>query len=367
MFVDSTQPLADQAIDWLVLARSGDASAEELAALESWLTANEGHRAAYAEAEALWSNVGSALRHTGDETLELSKANRFSDASLGAAGLPSDPVAQPGDKPESIQPRDAKPSSPLRSLGIVGGRVIRHPRLRFGLATAAALFATILLTRPQLLDFWFSDYATGVGQHRQVTLSDGSTILLDTDTALLDHSDAKLRRVDLQRGQAFFQIAPDARRPFEVHAGAVTVRAVGTAFQVNRGDSGELQVTVTEHAVQVGLGGSDSSGAIRVEQGQTFAYPGKGSLGPPIAADLNAITAWRRGKLIFRDRPVAEVVAQLNRYRHGRFVITDPGIGTMRVSGVFPLANLDGSVEILEQSLGIRATKLGPLLTCLHR
>lgn len=94
-------------------------------------------------------------------------------------------------------------------------------------------------------------------------------------------------------------------------------------------------------------------------------YRGEGALGEPTAADLHRLHAWTRGKLIFRDRPLAEVVTELNRYSKARIVLRSNRVENLRVSGVFPI---DGGqvLEALEKSFSLQALHLGPWLVILH-
>ncbi|OAI02361.1 FecR family protein [Methylomonas methanica] len=321
---DSGDSLADQAIDWLVEMRSGCVTDATRRRFEAWCRQDDTHRQAYAEAEALWGSVAQA-----------------------AKGSP---------------PADMR----TESIGSVRQAVLSRRRFRWsGLALAASLVLGVLFGRDMLQDWLLSDYATAVGEQKQIQLADGSSILLNTDTVLaVDWAEDK-RRVVLLRGQAEFKVAADVHRPFEVEAGDTAVKALGTVFDVVRRESGAVEVSVTEHAVAVRLTDKSTAAPMRVEEGQHLLYAGNGSLDTPHAANLNQLNAWKRGKLLFHDQTLADVVAELNRYSKAKIILKGQDIKQLRVSGVFPTDSL-AMLDALQKSLAIRVTQLGPWLVILH-
>jgi transmembrane sensor len=316
---DSGDSLADQAIDWLVLMRSGSVTETTRRQFELWYRQHDAHRQAYAEAEALWGSVAQAVKVL--------------------------PPAQNSLVRQTVASRRRSPWS--------------------GLALAASLVLAVLFGRDMLQDWLLSDYATAVGEQKQIQLADGSSVLLNTDTALaVDWAEDK-RRVVLLRGQAEFRVASDAHRPFEVEAGDTAVKALGTVFDVARRESGTVEVSVTEHAVAVRMTDQPDATPMRVEAGQHLLYAGNGSLDSPHAANLNQLNAWKRGKLIFHDQTLADVVAELNRYSKAKIILKGQDIKQLRVSGVFPTDSL-AMLDALQKSLAIRMTQLGPWLVILH-
>lgn len=316
-FDNTGETLADTAIDWLVLMRSGAVDADARRAFERWLQEDAAHRQAYAEAETLWSSTAKAL---------------------GQSGAPAGALTH--------RPR--------------AGRRAWHA----GLAVAASVVLSVAVVWTALAPRLLGDYSTQAGEQKRVELADGSTVLLNTDSAIALDWSSERRRIILLKGQAEFRAAPDAARPFVVAAGNLSVRALGTVFEVYEQASGAVDVSVSEHAVAVGL--QEAGGeARRVEEGQRFQYAGHGPLGAAAAADLHRLNAWKRGKLIFKDRPLAEVVAELNRYSRARIVLQGGRTGSLRVSGVFPV---DGGLvlEALEKSFSLRALHLGPWLVILR-
>lgn len=164
------------------------------------------------------------------------------------------------------------------------------------------------------------------------------------------------RGVQLERGEAFFDVAKDPRRPFIVHAGALRVTAIGTKFSVRR-EADQLRVVVTEGRVQVAK--SDHGGQMPVAQlaaGNIAHTQGEGILvqQQPLSR-LEELLSWRTGFIIFHDTPLAEAVAEFNRYNSRTIVIDDPAVAAMRISGNFRTTNGAAFVRLLEAGFPIRA------------
>ncbi|WP_246782850.1 FecR family protein [Allostella humosa] len=212
-----------------------------------------------------------------------------------------------------------------------------------------------------------ADYRTAPGEQRRVALADGSTVDLGPASAIaVDYGDST-RRVRLLSGVAYFTAAPaDASepRPFVVGAASGTARALGTRFMVER-LSAAVEVTVAEHDVEVALAGAAADGpTVVVAPGQVVRYSESG-LGAVHDANIERATAWQRGRLIFDDVPLGDVVAALNRYRHDRIVIAGAGLASRKVSGVFDTAAPDAALATIARDLRISAASLPLLVTVL--
>ncbi|OYX92031.1 MAG: hypothetical protein B7Y78_11040, partial [Caulobacter sp. 35-67-4] len=175
---------------------------------------------------------------------------------------------------------------------------------------AAAAMAWLTLSPPT--------YSTAVGEQFATQLTDGSRVRLNTETLVRVHFKDGERNVELVRGQAFFEVAHDAARPFVVTADTTRVRAIGTRFDVRRTDA-DVRVTLTEGRVEVrdkARPGSDW----RLDPGQTLAVGG--TLAPtPVQADVATVTGWTTGRLTFRDMTLADAVAEMNRYSRDKIVL----------------------------------------------
>jgi transmembrane sensor len=246
------------------------------------------------------------------------------------------------------------------------------PRRRAWRPLAALAASLAILVAGSIL--WFgdprlllaADHRTAPGERSTVTLADGSTVTLGPATALaIKYSDTE-RRLELLAGVAYFTAAPmqgNERRPFIVEAANGTVRALGTQFAVDRLAS-SVEVVVAEHDVAVTLADSTRR-EIVLAPGQALRYADAG-LGPVRQVNVGMATAWQRGRLIFDQVPLGDVVAELNRYRRGRIVITDDALAAKSVSGVFDTAKPDDVLATITRELGVRTTSLPPMITLLY-
>lgn len=217
----------------------------------------------------------------------------------------------------------------------------KPPRRRpWGAAIAASLLAAMLgyggwQQAPVLL----ADYHTSTGERRTITLEDGSKVTLNSASALsVNFSDSR-RVVSLKAGEALFEPVDDPR-PFVVDSGRDAVQGSGAVFSVRR-QGASSSVVVARGEARLG------------EQRLTA------------SADAQAQTAWQRGKLIFNARPLREVIAEMERYQHGRILISDKQLGALQVSGVFDLNDPEALLRTLEQRYALKVTYL-PWLAVLY-
>lgn len=302
----------DQALAWFVRLHSGDATPADRDAHAAWMAAGVAHRDEYGRLGGIWTDL--------------------------------DRIPDPRARPVELAA-----CRPRRS---------RRAFLAGGAAALAAGVAGIVVGPP---DFLSSDHATGTGEQRTVKLTDGTAVTLDADSAIaLDYTQT-LRGVRLLRGRAFFDVAKDALRPFTVFAADGSATALGTRFVVHEW-SGTVTVSVEESAVSVK--GPDARDAV-VKAGQSVTYDRR-QLSAVAAADVESEGAWRRGKLIFEDRPLRQVLADVNRYRSGTIRVTDGRLLNMRVSGIFDVRDPDGVLEAIRTSLPVRTFALSPWLVILH-
>jgi transmembrane sensor len=328
-----------QAIDWLVRLRSDDMSDEEVRAFANWLAEDAVHAEAFGEAEKLFDDMARAAR-------------------APSAGR----TANPEPVRDSALPAAGRRSSKLYPVW-----------LSAPLAAAAVWLLAVNLILPgrfHPLAALLGDYRTQTGEMREFTLSDGSRLLLNTASAVsVDFTESR-RNVILHYGQARFTVAGDARRPFVVRANGISVRALGTVFDVYQADSGDVTVTVQEHAVAVSLDPAavrPPPSEIEVEQGQELRYRPGTLLPVPEPALFDQATAWQRHLLLINDRPLSELVEELDRYRTGRIFLRDQRLEKLRITGVFTVDNPDKVLDSVCQALGLRQTRIGPWWVWLHR
>lgn len=197
-------------------------------------------------------------------------------------------------------------------------------------------------------------------------LEDGSVAELRADGALDPRFDASERRVRLVRGEAHFSVRRDPGRPFIVETGDVAVRAVGTAFSV-RVTPDSVSVLVTEGVVRLGTSTELTAGQRTVVSTTDRIGPRTETTSAPVVEtlsqrDMDAALSWRNRTLVFDAEPLERVVEAFNRRNVRQLVIGTPGIGAMRIGGRFRAENLDGFIELLQSSFGVRTVARGDIL-----
>jgi len=301
----------DEALVWFVRMNSGDATAADEVRFDAWLAADPVHRREYERLGSLWSEL------------------------------------------------DALPD-PRRARGAPTHRGYS----RRGLLVAGAAFVGLAAAVPLsgVTSALAADFRTGTGERKSVTASDGTRIDLDAGTAIAEDYTPALRRLRLIEGRAAFSVADEPRRRFEVACGEGACHATHGTFVVHRRVE-DVVVAVEDGAVSVT---SRVAGPVELRPGQCVSYSSTG-LGPVETVSGDAETAWRRGKLIFRDRPLDDVVADLNRYREGRIVIADRSLAALRLDGIFDTARPDAALEAMVNTLPVRAWRLTDYLIVLWR
>jgi transmembrane sensor len=211
--------------------------------------------------------------------------------------------------------------------------------------------------------YLFSDYKTGIAERRTVALSDGSSAHLNADSALSINFGEKERSLTLFNGQATFVVMPDPLRPFVVRAKDGQTVAIGTVFDIDIRPQ-EVAVTVVEGTVAVSTR-EDRSTAVSITADQQVKYSSDRGLSEAALINAAAETAWRRGKLIFNDRPLGDVVAEIERYRGGQIFLASTRLQSLAVTGVFEINDPDSVLRMIEETLSVQVTKL-PFVTIIR-
>jgi transmembrane sensor len=242
----------------------------------------------------------------------------------------------------------------------------RWERLGRGLSGVAALAACLLLfaLAPEISIALRADYVGDTKGITTIDLPDSSRVTLNRDSAIRLHFGNGLRQVELLRGEAFFEVRPDPQRPFQVLAEGGVSEAVGTTYAVRRGEAG-VTVAVSEGRVAVTAGGGPAP-AIALRAGEGLRYAADGRLGGKFPLDVERELAWRRGKVVFVDRPLAEALAELERYHPGEILLLGDEHGFQPISGVVDLDRLDQGIAALAATHGLSAFRLTPYLTVLR-
>jgi transmembrane sensor len=309
--MESREEIEEAAATWIARRDLECWTEADATALQAWLAQSVSHRAAYYRLNAAWEESG-RLRAFGHTTI---------DTNLNAGKRRLQPAA-------------------------------------WQVALAASIFFVTLVVTAWYL--WPSgpSYKTAVGGLASVPLQDGSRITLNTDSELRIRLEPAERRIDLSRGEAFFEVAKDPSRPFVVHAGNKRIIAVGTQFSVRR-DGEDIRVSVSE-------------GIVRIEPGSAHAQPVSLPAGTVArtesdnilvqkksAPEIEQSLSWRTGVLTFRDTLLADAATEFNRYNTRKIVIADPAIAAIRVGGVFRATNLDPFVHLIEDGFAVKARAEG--------
>jgi transmembrane sensor len=236
----------------------------------------------------------------------------------------------------------------------------------FYLSAAASILVAVV-------GFWIArtsaslqTFRTGTGGFQRIALEDRSIIELNTDSEVRVALSTQIRKVELVRGEASFEVAHDASRPFIVSAGKTAVRAVGTKFDVRRLQN-SIEVIVDEGKVVVGAPEiletfqSDAPPAmLRVSAGQAALSSGTAvKLTNLPQGSVARKLAWQNQMLVFDGDSLADVVAQFNRYNERQLVILDPDLATLRIGGYFHPTHLDTFISVLQSEFGIRVNTEG--------
>lgn len=300
---------ARQALRWVIRCSAGPLPERQQRILQRWLQDDPRHALAWRQQQAFWQGLDAA----GPEVL---------------AALPELTADREG----------LRPVAPRR-------------RLPWLLASAAAA-VLMVAAAPQALLLARSDLSSSETP-RVVQLEDGSTAVLDAGTALAIEFDGQQRRLRLLRGQAWFQVAHEAR-PFQVEAAGGLVRDIGTAFSVSMRDT-TVTTRVSEGVVEV----RTSDGSVqRLHAGQARVFRDGRWLRPLQLGDPEAIAPWRRGEVVIDDLPAEQAIADLARYRRAPvWVLGGQGAG-VRVSGLFHLQQPETAIDAIAAQAGLRVQRL---------
>ena len=214
-------------------------------------------------------------------------------------------------------------------------------------------------------------YETAIGERSTISLSDGSVVTLNTNSRIeVDYSEQQ-RLVRLVRGQGYFEVAKDIDRPFSVGVGGKQVVALGTVFDVRFDTQDMIQVTLVEGRVQVsnlpdpaaaakGPVASEYTDDIELKPGEQL-IAALDAAPQVVAADAMVETSWRTGRLIFQERALEEVVAEMNRYNTQKLVLDDDErLTQMKISGTFKTGRASSFVNALSVIRPLGVERSGP-------
>lgn len=313
---------ANDAAAWVVRMHSDQVTGADEAAFAAWLAADPAHRLAYDNLAATWQGAGQAMRDDAD------LRDRLNALRAEQAPAPSRPA------------RRAFVAAAVAALAVAAG---------------VGTWGTLQLAfGPQV-------YETAFGEQRRIVLDDGSVVVLNTQSRLKADFAQTERRLWLDKGQAHFTVAKDARRPFRVFAGDEEVRALGTQFEVRR-DGPRVRVTLEEGVVALYRNSAAASLAAATKP-EAVLKPGEQALAAPetkltvIPVDAARTVAWRFGRMILDAQPLGEAIAEINRYNTRRIVLVDRRLAALPISGVFQTGRPEAFVEALTKAFPVKVVR----------
>lgn len=334
---------------WLIRLSEADLRDEEIDAWNAWMEASPDHARAFEDVHLLWDAAGDV---DGEQVVAAMLATAPVHAAAEQAARTA-AATPPATSAASIT-ASRRPRSRLRRLTAIAASLAVVTVA--AVATWHALRPTAPAPSPELR------YAAGVGQPRTIALSDGSTLQLDAGSEVVVQFSSQRRQLELLRGQAYFAVAKDAARPFEVRADGAMAQALGTQFSVaKRSDS--VRVVVTEGHVQVSDLRAHANGggnkAVQLLANQSASLVNAGRLEGPQRVDAASATGWRQGKVVYRGEPLGNVVADLNRYSQVPILLENRQLAALPVTGRWSTANVDTWLESIAQVLALEVVRSG--------
>ena len=299
-----------QALQWLSKLRDKDCTEQDQQAFSDWLTLAPEHLQAYTEVQEFWGQL------------------------TGLSALAKPRVNSAYDYVNKAKITRKRRNTTLLIMGIVVGLVFSTP--------------------DYFLKLTAKHYQTAKGEHINIQLVDGGYIEVNTDTKLSVTQFLGFRKVWLQRGEAWFNVKHNAEQPFEVLVGNVTIKDIGTQFNVFT-DQGRTTVAVEEGEVAINL---PKLSETRLNAGQQSSFDQEGFIDVVTEINFKTISAWRAGILIFKQQKLPEVLKQLARYHQVDFELSDPSLNKLTVSGRFSTHDLNEAINTLKNALNINVAVL---------
>lgn len=315
---EQDEMIAEQAIAWFTRLQLNSLSSNEKLQFQIWKAQSPAHEQAYKEVNQLWNNTNFNL-------------------ALGQAKL-SYPLRRAEQKPTHFYQK----------------------QWASALAMAAGFALFVVLSDP--LTWLQADFYTNTGDQQTVQLSDGSSVILNTDSAITVAFTGDERRINLLKGEAYFSVQTDMQRPFVVNSGETETQVLGTRFIVRDGAS-EDKVTVIKGLVKVSNLQQEQSVFLHPDEQVTNTTSGLTA----ISKTANKDTAWLQGRLSFQDTPMAEVVKELDRYLPGMILLSDNSLKDYRINARFDITHPAQALDALEQTLPIKITRLSNWVTVISQ
>lgn len=332
--------IAEQAAHWVRVLNTNDP--QQSAAFVEWIKASPLHVRELFLASWLDDELGAIDPQRRIDIQELINRARSTVSPIGAH------ISMPAPTPDT-QPRH----------GAWLGRI----------AASAALFSILAIGVWYVRSTADNSYATSLGEQRIFELADGSVVFLNTQSRVQVRYSAEMRDIYLRDGQALFQVKHDAARPFRVHAGAALIQAIGTQFDV-RLYSDRATVAVVEGTVQISSSNGNDGAQVsspaparapaRIVAGEGATVETDGVIEVAAKVDAEAVTAWRRQRLVFRDATLSAIVNEFNRYNLApRLRVEGSEVAARRYNGSFNAHHPESLLNYLAQEESLQFDRQG--------
>lgn len=319
-----------EAAHWHALQRQGRLSAAQQARFMDWLVASPEHLREYLAIGRVAGELGDALRAMPIDLEALIDGEATQPASGNVVALP---VRRSPSSPKTM-PR----------------RRMRLPRFAAAAVALLGLGIGVHLAWPQS-----AHYAAAHGAPRSFELPDGTVVHLNAESELSMRFSLLQRRIELARGQASFVVADD-RRPFAVHAAGLQVRDIGTTFDVSL-QREQARISVAEGRVRIAAAAAGEGRLLAdLRAGQSARVDYRDQAVSVDHEDVDAMTAWWKRRIVFRDVPLRDVADAFNRLNRVRLHVEDAAAGELRLTGNLSGDDLDSLRAFLDEQPRLRTT-----------
>ena len=305
----NTDAITEQAMTWFIRLRAESVTTAERKHFNSWYQSDDAHRRAYAEIVAFWDD---------------SDFNQ----QLGNTSL----------------------SPPITRL--ITRRSLSYKLPLWAMVACIAVLAIIYHPRLSCIQ---ADYCTAVGEIKTFILADGSSITLNSDTAIRTNFSKNLRSVQMQYGEVFFEVKHDSSHPFLVEAHYSRIKVLGTRFVVRENKQND-QITVVNGIVEISQGVQNPA-ILRANDSIIVDDRGNNKIQNLTSS---ASSAWLKGKAIFDNVALGTVIEEIGRYRVGTLFFKNNVLKDLKVSGRFDIHDTDKALDSLQQTLPIKIYRILP-------
>ncbi|WP_196772828.1 FecR family protein [Pseudodesulfovibrio alkaliphilus] len=336
------------AFEWCATLDEAHVSEADSRALAAWLEADPSHREAFDRARRFWHELGGLGREQLDPAFFHPSWRERARAAMRGA------VCRIRECMQCRQPMA------VGSVAVICGLLV---------------FAISHLTvDPGVAPVREAAHATRIGEVRTVRLDDGSSVTLGANTSIAATMDSHGRLVRMSEGEAFFEVERDTSRPFVVESGDLRITVHGTAFDIRRSELG-ARVAVTSGVVSVSSPQlADPDASAQYQTGDSATTSGISRVltaGERLSLEADApvrvesvraedVAPWRHNMLVYIDAPLAEIVADLNRYQRRSIRIRDESVGRIRLTATFHGNDIQGILATLTEALPVRLAHVGP-------